>query len=67
MPQFRFFLIDESDRVERFEAHESAGESVALSRGREVLLANPRAAALEIWQSGRFVARLQARRGRERT
>jgi hypothetical protein len=52
MPQFRFVLIDES-----------AGESEALSRGRAVLRSNPRAAALETRQFGRFVARLTARRG----
>lgn len=67
MPRFRCFFIDESDQVERFEPCESASEADARNRAYELLRSNSKALAVEIWDSGHFVARIPCSRGRERT
>lgn len=67
MPRFRCFIIDGSDRVGAIEPCESASDAEAVNRAYELLRQNPHAAAVEVWDSGHFVARIPRGIARERT
>ena len=67
MARFRCFFINEGDRVERFEPFESASETEAVNRAYEMLRSNSQAAAVEIWESGHFVARIPRDFAKDRT
>ena len=58
MARFRCFFIDEGDKVEGFESCESASQTEALGRAYDLLCGNPSATAVELWDQGRFVARV---------
>jgi hypothetical protein len=67
MARFRCFFISEGDRVERFEPFESASETDAVNRAYEMLRSSPHTAAVEIWESGHFVARIPRDFAKDRT
>lgn len=66
MPRFRCFFIDWSDKVGGFEPCECESEGEAMNRAVEMLRARPEAAAVELWESGIFIARIPRLAGRER-
>ena len=58
MARFRYFLIDEADKVEGFENCESDSQTEALGRAYDLLCGYPSATAVELWEQGRFVVRV---------
>lgn len=58
MSRFRCFLIDEADKVEGFESCEGDSRKEALGRAYDLLRGYPGATAVELWDQGRFVARV---------
>jgi len=58
MPQFRCLFIDESDKVAAVQACDGTTEAEAAHRAHGLLRGHPYAAAVELWESGHFVARI---------
>ena len=58
MPQFRCLFIDESDQVAAVQPCDGTTESEAVNRAYDMLCGHPHASAVEIWESGHFVARI---------
>jgi hypothetical protein len=58
MSRFRCFFIDDADKVEAFENCESGSQTEALGRAYDLLCGYPGATAVELWEQGRFVARV---------
>ena len=67
MPRFRCFFISDGDRVESIEPFETATDTEAVNRAHEMLRRSPQAAAVEIWESGHFVARIPRGMAKDRT
>jgi hypothetical protein len=67
MLQFRCLFIDESDKVAAIQACDGATESEAVNRAYTLLCGHPRASAVEIWESGHFVARIAREAERVKT
>lgn len=58
MPQFRCLFIDKSDKVAAVQPCDGTTEAEAVNRAYSLLCGDPRAAAVELWESGHFVARI---------
>ena len=61
MARFRCFFISDADIVDGFKSFEGATEREALNRAYEMLESHSQAAAVEVWETGRFVTRIPRR------
>ena len=61
---FKCFFIAWDEAVESIEAVELVDEAAAIRRAQEMLRSKPILRSAEIWESGRFVARLAVSRVR---
>jgi hypothetical protein len=66
MRSFRCFFINDDDTVGSFEVLEVDNEAEAIFRARQMLRSQSFAASAELWETGRFVARIP-RGARDRT
>lgn len=55
-PLYRVFHLNEEDRIARAEVIEAASDADAVAHGQKLALDH----AVELWDRGRFVARIEA-------